>query len=635
MKNRCFVPFVTVLIPVALSLSGCTSAPPVPTKPAAEPTASREIVADWHLYSMGLYYKSTKNYTTAIKYFLDAAAHGVALDLVYEKLAECYSLLFDYDTAINYAKLSIEKNPSSPAPYLLLYRIYVNLNNHQQAAEALERLIAVDPEPVEVHFRLGVHYYTRMKNYDRALVSFRAILDIAASKHVEDRYLEYAHYYIGYIHYNKGQIDASIEHFARSADINPGNAQTLNILIILLMHSTQIDRAAGYAAQFLERYPDNARMNAVMGQILYLRNSPRAKSHLRRGMGDASPYGITARGLYYELLRRDDRALASIKKSLENNPGAVAAHVALAKLSLRKHKKRVALSEYFTAGILLYKAKQYSDARTYLTKSLALDDGIPETYIYLGKISEETGNRSLAIVHYKKANQLQPRSDIYSHLGYLYSQRNDFAESMRNFDRAIAMEPKNPKSYFIKGIVLSDRKDYPRAEQEFRTAVSLDGNDTYYFYLATVQEKQRKLDEAMDSLRRALAVNAENPRACNYLGYLYADNNMRLDESIDLIRRALKHEPRNGAYLDSLGWAYYRKGDYQRALKKLLEAQRLLERDKASDPVVYDHIADTYKMIGDREKALEYWRKSLHLEKNPAIETKIREIEALIKQQGN
>jgi tetratricopeptide (TPR) repeat protein len=102
---------------------------------------------------------------------------------------------------------------------------------------------------------------------------------------------------------------------------------------------------------------------------------------------------------------------------------------------------------------------------------------------------------------------------------------------------------------------------------------------------------------------------------------------MNLEESYRLIQCALEIEPNNGAYLDSLGWVYYRKGNYKKALSQLLKAETELNREGSSDPVVFDHIGDTYKKTGNIKKAIDYWKKSLKIDNNKSILQKIRQHE--------
>ncbi|HPL18142.1 MAG TPA: tetratricopeptide repeat protein, partial [Spirochaetota bacterium] len=184
------------------------------------------------------------------------------------------------------------------------------------------------------------------------------------------------------------------------------------------------------------------------------------------------------------------------------------------------------------------------------------------------------------------------------------------------------------RPYFFKGLLSIWQEDYPAAERNIQQAISLDEkSETYYFYLAIVMEKMSKLDLAIESLEKAIRFNPQSARAYNYLGYLYADNNMKIEESLSLIQKALDLEPNNGAYTDSLGWAYYRKGDYRAALEKLLAAEEQLRKANAPDPVVYDHIGDTYLKLGKVDSALRYWHRSNDMKKADAIEDKIRKYE--------
>ncbi|MCM8780784.1 MAG: hypothetical protein NC908_02535, partial [Candidatus Omnitrophica bacterium] len=76
-----------------------------------------------------------------------------------------------------------------------------------------------------------------------------------------------------------------------------------------------------------------------------------------------------------------------------------------------------------------------------------------------------------------------------------------------------------------------------------------------------------------------------------------------------MIRKALEIEPNNGAYIDSLGWFYFKKGRYEEALRELKKAVSFLD-----DPVIYEHLGDTYFIMGDKENAKLNWQRSLNLD---------------------
>jgi Flp pilus assembly protein TadD len=102
----------------------------------------------------------------------------------------------------------------------------------------------------------------------------------------------------------------------------------------------------------------------------------------------------------------------------------------------------------------------------------------------------------------------------------------------------------------------------------------------------------------------------------NYLGYSLIDRGERLKEAMAMVEKAVASNPRSGAMIDSLGWAYYRLGDYKKAVEKLEQA---VEFD-AGDPDINNHLGDAYWKAGRRDEAQFQWRRVLTL--NPAAKMK-------------
>ena len=73
-----------------------------------------------------------------------------------------------------------------------------------------------------------------------------------------------------------------------------------------------------------------------------------------------------------------------------------------------------------------------------------------------------------------------------------------------------------------------------------------------------------------------------------------------------MIKRALQLKPNDGYYLDSLGWVYYQQKKYPEALKILKQAIKVVP----NEGVILEHVADTYKALGDRQKAIEFYEKA-------------------------
>ena len=74
-----------------------------------------------------------------------------------------------------------------------------------------------------------------------------------------------------------------------------------------------------------------------------------------------------------------------------------------------------------------------------------------------------------------------------------------------------------------------------------------------------------------------------------------------------MIERAVAAEPGSGYIVDSLGWVLFKLGRYEEAVEHLERAAELMP----IDPVVNDHLGDSYWAVGRRTEAQFMWRRAL------------------------
>jgi Flp pilus assembly protein TadD len=111
-------------------------------------------------------------------------------------------------------------------------------------------------------------------------------------------------------------------------------------------------------------------------------------------------------------------------------------------------------------------------------------------------------------------------------------------------------------------------------------------------------------------LEEAIRLDPQYAEALNYLGYTYADKDMKLTEAKELVQRALAIKPEDGAYVDSLGWVHFRLGQWDEAVKELERAAKLLPEDA----VIHEHLGDAYLKKSRNRDARESWMKALELD---------------------
>lgn len=147
------------------------------------------------------------------------------------------------------------------------------------------------------------------------------------------------------------------------------------------------------------------------------------------------------------------------------------------------------------------------------------------------------------------------------------------------------------------------------ANQAYSSAQGSDRKLMAKLVLASAQQMAGEFNAAEETLRRVLRESPDNPNALNNLGYFLVERNVKLDEALNLIKKALQIDSTNPNYLDSLGWAYFKLGKYADAEKYLLQAAEY----NPGSSTIQDHLGDVYHKTGRTDSAKEAWQKALNL----------------------
>lgn len=159
---------------------------------------------------------------------------------------------------------------------------------------------------------------------------------------------------------------------------------------------------------------------------------------------------------------------------------------------------------------------------------------------------------------------------------------------------------------------------------------------------------------ALERYSQALELDPDNHLALNNAAYFMAEHDMDLDKAEQYSAKAVRDNPDNPTYLDTYAWVLFKKKDYSLAKQYIdmtlnlyaetlaadsvageeavivdttkdapEEAEAELEEYVAEEEIeaiddgphseIYDHAGDIYFFNGDRDKALEFWKKALEL----------------------
>ena len=180
-------------------------------------------------------------------------------------------------------------------------------------------------------------------------------------------------------------------------------------------------------------------------------------------------------------------------------------------------------------------------------------------------------------------------------LAELRIKQQRFDEGMTWLERALGIEPENPRSMNLLGRVLDHRGDLAGAEAAFRRAV--DGNPEYADALAnlgSVQQRTGRSVEAEQLFRRAIQYDREHGLANLSLGaMLYAQRRPEL--AVPHLQIGILRELSNRAGQYTLAVALHELG----RLDEAITAYRRLIAAGDNDPAVFAQLGAVLEATGD------------------------------------
>jgi tetratricopeptide (TPR) repeat protein len=506
-----------------------------------------------------------------------------------------------------------------------------------RALEAYRKVLNVDPGQSQLASRVAA-LLIEQDDFPQAIDVLKDA--IKANPKDADPYQQLAYIYAKYLK----KTDQAIDYANRAITLNPGDIEGYQRLVEIEVSTGQEKKALDVLDRATKVGSNDAsfwmRLGKLYVAILFKSDSLPKPDELKRTneifkkaaehAGD-DPAILKDVADYYAASQQLKEAIPLYLRVLELQPDDANAREKLATGFILTNQRGKA------AEMLEQIIKEHPEKyQPYDLLAQVLDDEARSLH-RAKKVDEAKAIFTKVAANYEQSLLINPNHvGTYLHLAEL------FLGPLKDADRAVRLltEARRrflgaPEIVYYLAIAQSEAKQTQQAVATFEEALheaQLDPdndmlNAKFYFNYGATAEQAGLYDKAADLLRKSIALDpANSAEGCNYLGYMWADHNMNLDEAETMIRRALELEPNNASYLDSLGWVQFRKGKFDQALGNLLLAAKTADHD---DPVVFEHIGDTYLKLNRIPEAVESWQKALTLDpKNKNLANKIERTKA-------
>jgi len=413
---------------------------------------------------------------------------------------------------------------------------------------------------------------------------------------------------LAYIYLRKGDGQKALNIAQKLKDIDGESVQTNLFLGTFYLNANEMDLATKSWKKVLELDPKNETATVYLATVYSSDNKLKEsldywKQYLQQQ--PESSEGYFQLGVIQEKLGMNKDAIKSYNKVNELKPDAREAYLSRARIYENQKDFKSAIKEYEkyievypdNISILIYlgkcyfEEKRYKDAENVLLKAKKIAPNNLTVYYLLGMNYEKRANINKAIDCYEFIVKNEKNPAAFARLGYYYALNLKFDTAQEKIQQAINLDPLNYEFHYLAGLNYIDKKDFVSAKKELELALAVKPDFTEAsFYLAMVNDKLDNFEEAEKILLELIEKDSSNVKAMNYLGYCYADRNIKLDEAEKLLNDVVKLRPNDPAFLDSLAWLYYREGKFKQAEQYIFKA--IITEPRLLDAALYEHFGD-------------------------------------------
>ena len=507
-------------------------------------------------------------------------------DAAYDLFSYCLSL----DTA------------SSPVLYELAM-FQLQRNRPGKAVEMLKSAVAHSDDNFTYRMTLA-GLYRNLGMYGEASDSYEELV-----KRYPDK--SELNYYLADALTQEGEIGAAIDAY-NVLESTMGMNETLSLQKFKLYQTLkQPDKAFEEIEKLANKYPMNARYRLLMGD-LHLENEEMEKAltcyQKAHEIDPDDPRYIVSMANYYDQTGDKEAAEQEIRDALVNEKLDVETKVGI-------------LSRYVQR---LQQTQQGIENANSLFQTL-LDQHPEDTELKLmyGSLLMAQQKEEEAKFQFQLVTEMEPSNEgAWQQLLNISLKGEDIPEVIRICTRCKELFPEAPEYYFYLGIGYYMQEKYQESLDTYYAGLKIipEGNgvvkSNFYGQIGDLYYQMEKMDEAYKAYDEALKYNENNAPVLNNYSYFLTLDKKDLKKAERMAAQCIKLEPDNATYLDTYAWVFFVQGNY--TLAKIY-IENALSKDKTNSAELVDHYGDILYMSGEKDKALEQWKKAKEMGKDTDV----------------
>lgn len=226
--------------------------------------------------------------------------------------------------------------------------------------------------------------------------------------------------------------------------------------------------------------------------------------------------------------------------------------------------------------------------------------------------------------------------ELWTRLMAYYLYAGNYEKAIEVGDKAIRLNPDNVELYSYLGSSCYSVKQYDKAIEVYDKALAIldstqvDDRSNLLSGKADVKFAMGDTIAAFALYDQSLDINPDNPGTLNNYAYFLALSNRDLDKAERMSAKTIVEDAANPTYLDTYAWVFYMRKEYTMAQ---LYIEMAINNEEQPTSELFEHYGYILLANGDKQKALEQWRKAIELK--PDNEQLVKQIEIISNENGN
>ena len=486
-------------------------------------------------FDMGEYKKAITSFQAAVKLQPDFVPG-------YTNLGAVFFTIGEYESSVNSFKQATAINPGSDKTHYGLALAYEKLEQHLPAVQELEKTRVLNPENTLALKELGP-LYIKIKQYEKAFETGNAMLKKGLPGSYE--VLGHAALYLG----NPQEAQKYLKKAEKSISID-------YLMGFCLMTLDRQSEALAQMEIILKEKPDHYGAYYARAVLkFYLNQEFSIKNELHTGWGDQLDTAIFfTRGCVHASLQ-DWKAAQSdwtLSKGVIQGFSIDGLDEKTLSIGLKKNELR-----YLNMGLLYYFKNQYGPAMFEFQKALKINKKSVLSNYWAAQTLLETGKRKEATALFKTAVKTAPNffSALYA-TGELSLMAGDTETAVNYYIKALRVK-KDPGILVKLGLLNEQSKNLKKAAEYYEELIQhFPGLFIGYNQLAWLYARQGiELDMAMELARKADKLQPGNASVLDTIAWICFQNK-EYEKAIEILKKATAIGADNPSILYHLGVVY-------------------------------------------------------------------------------